>query len=269
MKLRGDQVAVVTGAAAGIGQALATELVGRGLRVVLADVDGERLEQAASALAEQGEVLAVRTDVADSVAVQALADRTVERFGRVDLVVNNAGLAQGGAPLWETDPAESRRVVEVNLLGVLHGIRAFVPGLVAAGQGHLLNVASLAGLMSPPLGGAYGATKSAVIGLSEALRAELDLAGATEVGVSVACPALVRTPMVAAMFASMRARTDLPADVVAGVEAGAATAIEPAEAARRMLAGVEENRLHILTNGDPGGAARARTERVLGLFGVI
>ncbi len=186
--IEADQVAVVTGAAQGLGRALAAGLIDCGVSVVLADTATERLQTTAEEFtARGGRVLSVITDVSDAAAVDALASRTLEHFGRVDIVVNNAGIAtHGGRPLWQTDPQDWQRVLAVNVLGVVHGIQAFVPHLVTAGAGHVVNIASLAGLTATPFAGAYCASKHAVVAISETLRAELEAMG-LPIGVTVAC----------------------------------------------------------------------------------
>jgi len=178
--------AVVTGAAGGIGAALARALAARGHHVVLADVDAEALD----ALADELGGRAVPTDVADPAAVERLAARA----GPVDLVCLNAGvLSTHPGPVWEAPAAEWDRVLGVNLGGVVNGLRAFVPRLLDRGEpAHVLVTASLAGMLTWPGGGPYAASKHAVVAVAE--QAALDLA-ATPVGVTVLCPALVRTGM--------------------------------------------------------------------------
>jgi NAD(P)-dependent dehydrogenase (short-subunit alcohol dehydrogenase family) len=178
--------AVVTGAASGIGRALAIRLASLGARLVLADVQALALADVAAAV----EAVAVPTDVADPDAMEALA---VAAPG-AELVCLNAGIVGSAlGPSWEVDPGEWDRVMAVNVGGVVNGLRAFVPRLLASGRpGHVLITASLAGLATFPNGGAYGASKHAVMAIAE--QAALALAG-TPVGVTVLCPALVRTAM--------------------------------------------------------------------------
>lgn len=188
------KVAVVTGAASGIGLALAQRFAGEGMRVVLADVERDALDGAAAKLAaEHGAdtVLAVPTDVRDEAAVDALAAATFERFGTAHIVCNNAGVGVGGLA-WTIPADRWRWIVDVNLMGVAHGIRAFVPRMIEQGEGHVVNTASAAGILTGPAMAPYFATKHAVVALSESLYFDLQLTGG-QVGVSVLCPEWVRT----------------------------------------------------------------------------
>jgi NAD(P)-dependent dehydrogenase (short-subunit alcohol dehydrogenase family) len=279
MIIEAGQVAVVTGAAQGLGRALAAGLVDRGLSVVLADVAKEPLHDTAEIFTASGaDVLAVITDVSDPAAVTTLACRTLEHFGRVDLVVNNAGIAtgSGGQPLWQTSPETWQRVLAVNVLGVVHGLHAFMPHLVTAGAGHVVNIASLAGLSTWPFGAAYCASKHAVVAISETLHRELELMG-LRIGVTVACPGLVRTPLGERLIALVQAdpagaeHAPAPgrsaAEVRALLQRLMATLIEPEVAAERILTAVEADRLHALTHGDPDDDARRRVEVMLAALG--
>jgi NAD(P)-dependent dehydrogenase (short-subunit alcohol dehydrogenase family) len=184
------RVAVVTGAASGIGLALSNAFADEGMSVVLADVDDEGLEVACKALTEGGaRAVAVRTDVRDPDAVDALRDAAVSAFGAAHVVCNNAGVAAGG-PIWQVPLEAWHWVFGVNFWGVVHGMRSFVPLLLEQGEGHVVNTASAAGLIAAPFLGPYAATKHAVVAVSETLA--LELAG-TAVGVSVLCPLWVRT----------------------------------------------------------------------------
>jgi len=189
------RVAVVTGAASGIGFALARRFAAEGDRVVLADLHADVLAEAAEELEASGaEVLAVPTDVSDPAAVDALAARTVERFGTVHIVCNNAGTVVGGAA-WEVSLADWHRIMDVNLWGVIHGIRSFVPILLAHDEpAHVVNTASMAGVTSLAGLGPYVASKHAVIGLTETLFHDLAAAGAGDrIGVTALCPGYVPT----------------------------------------------------------------------------
>ncbi|HAM01902.1 MAG TPA: hypothetical protein DCQ30_06690, partial [Acidimicrobiaceae bacterium] len=185
-ELRG-KVAVVTGAASGIGLAVSRKAAAEGMRLVVADIEEGPLKAAADELSAAGaEVLAVPTDVSERSSVQTLCDAALERFGTVHLLHNNAGVGAGG-PLWEVPEADWRWVLGVNLWGVIHGIGVFVPHMVARGEGHVVNTASLAGLASPPFMGPYNAAKHAVVTISETLAKDLRTMG-SPVGVSVLCP---------------------------------------------------------------------------------
>ena len=184
-----DRVAVVTGAANGIGRALATELAGEGMKVVLADIEREPLELAAMELERTGvDVLPVVTDVSDAWSVDALADAAVRRFDAVHLLCNNAAVAGQFGRTWVTSLAEWEWVFAVNVMGVVNGLRAFVPILLEQDEGHVLNTGSAACFEALPGFGPYAASKHALLGLSEALRRELTGGGA-RVGVTVGMPA--------------------------------------------------------------------------------
>ena len=186
------KVAVVTGAASGIGLAMTRRFAAEGMNVVMADVEEPALDKAASELDSDGAVvLPVVTDVSDAGSVRALAAATFERFGTAHVLCNNAGIGTGGRT-WELTEAQWQWTIGVNLMGVVHGIQAFVPHFVERDEGHVVNTASAAGLLSGPGMAPYNATKHAVVALSESLAADLALAG-SHVDVSVLCPEFVRT----------------------------------------------------------------------------
>ena len=188
-----NKVAVITGAASGIGLALADRALEEGMRIVLADVETAPLEQAARTLeGAGGEVLAVPCDVSKADAVADLAKRTLDRFGGVHLLFNNAGVGSGG-PAWEQSLADWQWVLGVNLMGVVHGIHTFVPIMLAQGEpAHIVNTASMAGLVTTPGLAAYNVSKHSVVTLSETLALELAERGAP-IKVSVLCPGWVNT----------------------------------------------------------------------------
>jgi NAD(P)-dependent dehydrogenase (short-subunit alcohol dehydrogenase family) len=193
MKLEPGQVAVVTGAANGIGFALCEQFAKAGLHVVMSDVDHDSLTVSAGRLADApGRVLGVRTDVTSPEDVGRLAERTLAEFGRVDIVCNNAGTVGKNMPIWEFERVEWEWIMAVDFWGVIHGISAFVPHLVARGHGHVVNTASMAALTTVALNGPYNAAKHAVLSLSETLAADLRTQG-VDVGVTVVCPGPTRT----------------------------------------------------------------------------
>jgi NAD(P)-dependent dehydrogenase (short-subunit alcohol dehydrogenase family) len=192
------RVAVVTGAAGGFGRAFAQAAADLGMKLVLADVDAHALETASSALQEAGhEVLAMVCDVRKGAHVAELADAAMIRFGAVHLVFNNAGVGAAGL-VWENTEADWEWVLGVNLWGVIHGVRAFTPLMLECArrdplyQGHIVNTASMAGLLNAPAMGAYNVSKHAVVSLSETLYHDLKLVEAP-IGTSVLCPYFVPT----------------------------------------------------------------------------
>jgi NAD(P)-dependent dehydrogenase (short-subunit alcohol dehydrogenase family) len=259
------KVAVVTGAASGIGRALAGRWAESGMKVVLADVEQEPLDVVRDELDAAGaDVLAVRTDVADGAQVDALAAATLDHFGAVHIVCNNAGVGGGGLS-WEATHEDWDWVLGVNLWGVIHGIRAFVPHLVTQNEGHVVNTASIAGFAYGPMMGPYNASKAAVVAISETLKADLELSN-SDVGVTVLCPGWVNTRI----HESDRNR---PGGPVAGDEmlsAGRemlaqvlATGKQPDEVAHLVAAAVREGTTHVFTGDEWIGLARGRLERVL------
>ncbi|MGH3257025.1 MAG: SDR family oxidoreductase, partial [Streptosporangiaceae bacterium] len=187
------RIAIITGAASGIGQALASALVVRGDTVVVADIDGGGAERVAGELAQRGPGTAqpAVVDVRDAGAVQALVDQTRDRHGRLDVMVNNAGIGVGGEA-HDLLLAHWDRAIDVNLRGVVHGVQAAYLVMVEQGSGHIVNTASLAGLLPTPGMTPYAMTKHAVVGLSLSLRAE---AAGYGVRVTVVCPGVVDTPI--------------------------------------------------------------------------
>lgn len=182
-------VAIVTGGGSGIGEALCRALAARGDTVVVADIDGASAERVAGEIGARAS--ASKVDVRDAAAVQALVDDTVERHGRLDIMVNNAGIAVGGDAL-ELTLAHWDRIIDVNLRGVVHGVHAAYPVMARQRSGHIVNTASMAGLTAPAYLAPYVAVKHAVVGLSLSLREEAKVHG---VGVTAVCPFWVDTPI--------------------------------------------------------------------------
>jgi NAD(P)-dependent dehydrogenase (short-subunit alcohol dehydrogenase family) len=186
------KTAFVTGGASGIGLALGRAFAGAGMRVMLADIEAPALERAVAALGASGAtVRGVLCDVVDRAAVERAAAETIAAFGKVHVLCNNAGVSAWGGPVEQIPPGDWDWVIGVNLMGVIHGIAAFLPLIKAQGEGgHVLNTASMAGLLSGPRMSPYNVTKFAVVTLSETLAAEL---AGTGIGVSVLCPGWVQT----------------------------------------------------------------------------
>jgi NADP-dependent 3-hydroxy acid dehydrogenase YdfG len=188
-----DKLVLVTGASSGIGEAIALAFAREGARLILTARDADRLDAVRDqclGLGAQARVVAA--EVTDEAQVQALADNVHKTEGVVDVLVNNAGVVMGGF-CWEVEPADWRRLHEINVMGVVHGIRAFVPGMIERGKGgHVVNMASVSGFVGAPGMATYSASKFAVVGLSESLRNELHR---HRIGVSVVCPGFVKTPI--------------------------------------------------------------------------
>jgi len=258
------KVAVVTGGGSGIGRAVATQLADAGMHVVVADVQEDALDATVAALVGAGHrAIGVRTDVSDGESVQALADAAIAEFGAVHVVHNNAGVGVGG-PIWTHTERDWEWVLGVNLWGVIHGIRVFVPIMLEqGGPAHVVNTASMAGLISVPYLGAYNVSKHGVVTLSETLHRDLRLAG-SEIGVSVLCPGLVATNI----FESQRNRpADLTDDgratglsaLLEGAGDGRATedaigsfgqVLSPDEVGAAVVDAVRTDRFYVLTHPD-------------------
>lgn len=192
MRRFNGRVAVVTGGASGIGKALGAGLVKAGAQVLLADVNEEGVRAAAADLRCEG----MAVDVRDPAAVEALVARAVDRWGRIDLMFNNAGVGVGGQ-VADLKPEDWTWILDVNLRGVIHGVQAAYPRMIAQKSGHIVNTASLAGLVPVPGLVPYATTKHAVVGLSTSLRAEAKRHG---VSVTAVCPGFVNTPILDSPF---------------------------------------------------------------------
>jgi len=262
------KVAVVTGAASGIGFGMAERFCAEGMRVVMADIEDAALNDASKRLADGGAtVLPVVTDVSKGTSVDDLAARTFEEFGTAHVLCNNAGVATGG-PMWTLTERDWAWVMGVNLWGVIHGVRAFVPRLVEQGEGHVVNTASIAGLTSAPMMGPYNVTKHGVVTLSETLQQELGMHG-SPVGVSVLCPGWVQTRI----GESDRNR---PPELQDGTESNPIgemgkeflktlvdSGLPPSEVAGRVLDAIHEQRFYILTHPEMTPMVQRRMEDIL------
>lgn len=244
-------VAVITGGASGIGLAVAESLIARGMKVVLADIDEPTLRDVEARLTEAGaDVSAVVCNTADEASVESLAEATLERFGAAHLVFNNAGIV-GVGDAWTADMALWRRVVDVNLFGVVHGIRAFLPIMREQGLGHIVNTASMAGLMALPGAAPYNATKHGVVAISEGLYLEL-LATDSPVGVSVLCPGFVKTDLMAkeADAAATAAGDGIAALMTQVLDAGVEAGLPATDIATAVVDAVDAGQFWILSHAD-------------------
>ncbi len=268
-ELRG-RTAVVTGAASGLGRAMALALAREGMHIALADVDETSLTHAADEVRAHGvRALALRVDVSKPAEVDALAKRTVAELGGVHVVCNNAGVSPLGA-VWENTVADWQWTLGVNLWGVIHGVRAFAPHLIAQDEGHIVNTASVAGLISPPGMGIYNVTKHAVVALTESLYHDLQ-ERRSKVGVSVLCPAYVPT----GISDSERSRPAELANPAAEKsperrakeamlkKAVASGKLSADHVAQTVIASIKAGRFYILTHPNIKPAIRARMEDIL------
>jgi NAD(P)-dependent dehydrogenase (short-subunit alcohol dehydrogenase family) len=247
-----DRVAVVTGAASGIGLALAARFAAEGMTVVMADIEAAPLAAAADGLRRQGAaVLATRVDISRPDDVERLARETYEAFGAAHVLCNNAGVAVIGA-VHEHTLADWQWVVNVNLWGVIHGVRAFLPRMLAGGdEGHIVNTASMAGLTTAPFMSVYDVTKHGVVALSEAMYKEAQVTG-SPIGVSVVCPGLIDTNI---MRSSRNRPEALAEQGKAGPMAQAfgqglsdrlARGYPPSEVANQVVDGIRGGRFYIV-----------------------
>jgi NAD(P)-dependent dehydrogenase (short-subunit alcohol dehydrogenase family) len=235
------RVAVVTGAASGIGLALAERFLAEGMRVVMSDVDGARLEESASRL--EGDVEGVAADVSKWEDVEDLARRARDRFGAVDVLCNNAGVTRPGLA-WEIELDEWEWLIGVNLRGVIHGIRAFVPQMIERGEaGHVVNTASISGLLPFPSVAPYSASKYGVVGLSETLYHDLRGEGAP-IGVSVLVPGPIATDFRSHSRAlhPVGGQEDVPGEY-AGVDR-----MPPSDVAGMVVNAIRDDRFWVLTH---------------------
>lgn len=271
MKEFKDRVAVVTGGASGIGRAMADRFAAAGMKVVLADVEENALRKAEEEMRARGAtVLGVVTDVSKAEAVENLAQKTLAVFEGVHIVCNNAGVGGGFGPSW-TQPLQNWEWgFGVNLWGVIHGIRTFVPIMLKQEtEGHIVNTASMAGLLSAPFMSVYNATKFAVVTISESLHLELAMRQA-KVKVSVLCPGFVNTNIAT----SDRNR---PAQLQPGEQqfsesemafasmmfAGIAAGTPPAEVAEKVFAAIQHEQFYIFSHPEFLTAVRTRLEAIL------
>jgi NAD(P)-dependent dehydrogenase (short-subunit alcohol dehydrogenase family) len=270
MRELSGKVAVVTGAASGIGRAMAGRFARAGMKIVLADIEEKPLGEVRDAIAATGaEAIAVRTDVARWDQVEQLARRAFEAFGTAHVVCNNAGVSSSG-PAWEILPGEWEWIIGVNLWSVVHGIRAFVPRLVEQKEGHVVNTASIAGLMAAPGMAAYAATKHAVVGMSECLYHDLNVATGGAVKVSVLCPAWVKTKIAdssrnhpASLRGSERQRSPQEQMAESWSRSAVAAGIPPEVVAEKVYSAIIEERFWVLTHPKSKKLVESRTRDIV------
>jgi len=266
MKSLQGKVAVVTGAASGIGRELALACAAEGARLAIADVDERGLAETARLLPAGCESIQARCDVSQARDLESLAERTWERFGAAHVIFNNAGVAVAG-PVWSAPLDEWKWVLDVNLMGVVHGIRAFVPRMLEAKtEGHVVNTASVAGLLSVPGSGVYCASKHAVVSLSECLHHDLRMARSA-IGVSVLCPAWVSTGIADSERnrpAELSARNPLAAPYEENVRKAVASGkLTAAEVARITVDAVKSNRFYVLPHQKIKASIESRMRDIL------
>lgn len=264
------KVAVITGAAEGIGKAIAVAAAAEGMRLVLADIHQELLDKTVSELRQTGaEVIGVVTDVSKEAEIQALADQAYAQFGHVHILVNNAGVAFAKSA-WETTAKDWEWIMGINLYGITHAIRIFVPRMLASNEvAHIVNTASVAGLIAEPALAAYNVSKFGVVALSESLQHDLNLRQA-KIGVSVLCPSWVKTRITDAernrktedriqveQLEKVSLKTG--AAINKAVEAG----IAPQQVAHDVINAVKNNTFYILTHPETKAAVAIRSEDIL------
>jgi len=272
MKEFKGKVAVITGAASGIGYALASRCVSEGMKVVLADVDEERLAQTETEFSGLGgSVLAVRTDVSKRSDVEELARRAIEAFGQVHLLFNNAGVGAGRSP-WEASWNDWEWVIGVNLWGVIHGVKVFTPLMLAQGtECHIVNTSSTAGLVAGGGMAPYAATKHAVVALSESMYLALQQAS-SPVKVSVLCPGLVNTNIIDAERHRPAELRDEPIPMTPQMQAGLAAfravmqaSMSPDKVADAVFDAIRNEQFYILPDPVWLEAVQLRTDSLLRL----
>lgn len=261
------KTAVITGGASGIGLAMGRLFAGQGMNIVLADIEQEALDAAVNELQGRGaNCLGVVTDVSSAEQVQVLAEQALERFGAIHVACNNAGVFTGGL-LWEESLADYEWLMDVNIRGVVHGIRSFVPIMIQQDcPCHIVNTASMAALTAMPYSGIYHMTKHAVLAMSESLYHELSF-HAPNIGVSVLCPEAINT----GIANSERNRHPVYSEVVqsgerelvmAALADSTAAGIGPEVMAQRVLDGIRDGRFYLISDEEWRQAANIRLDDI-------
>ncbi len=270
MKEFKGRVAVITGAASGIGRGIAERCVSEGMKVVLADIDEANLTKAETELKTAGgTVLGVRTDVSKGSDVELLARQALDAFSQVHLLFNNAGVAAGGAP-WEATWNDWEWVIGVNLWGVIHGVKVFTPLMLAQNtECHIINTSSAAGLIAGGASAPYAVTKHAVVALSESLYLTLRQRNSL-VKVSVLCPGLVRTNIANAERNRPAGLRNEPVTMTPEMQAGLAafkatmeTSMPPLQVADVVFNAIKKEQFYILTHPEWTEVIQLRTDKLL------
>ena len=260
MKELSGKTALITGGGSGIGEGTAHALADAGMNIVVADINEETANKVAADLIGKGATaVAVAADVASRESVESLADAAFDAFGGVHVLHNNAGVGIFSR-IDETSDEEWRWILDINLYGVINGIEVFVPRLQSqGGEAHIVNTASLAGMLAGPMLGAYNASKFAVVAISETLRYELAPQG---IGVSVLCPGGVSTNIMRNSFA----RRPIGADRSDAPNGGGMRMVDPMAVGRMVRHGIETNECYIFTHPELKGAVRHRFDRIMSGF---
>lgn len=267
------KVAVITGAASGIGHGLAKWCAQEGMKLVLADIEEKALAQTALELKTAGAtVLAVQTDVSKATDVEALAQKTLEAFGAVHLLFNNAGVAGTAARIWENTLADWEWVLNVNLWGTVHGIRTFVPIMLQQDtECHIINTASIAGLISGAGLGVYKVSKHSIVSLSETLSCELTEIGA-KIKVSVLCPVWVNTQIMhsernrPSELQNASIRSPMSREVrkqVLTMSRAVRQGISPQQVAEQVFDAIRNEKFYIFTHPESKASVQKRMENIL------
>jgi NAD(P)-dependent dehydrogenase (short-subunit alcohol dehydrogenase family) len=270
MKELGDRVAVVTGAAGGIGHAMVESFLAAGMKVVLAGINAERIAKVVKKFKDAGaRVLGVPTDVSDAEQVEELARKTLDEFGAVHVLCNNAGVAYGGRSSWETPLEAWKWVLDVNLMAVIHGIHTFLPIMLAQdAEAHVVNTASNSGLVMNTYAVPYGVSKHAVVALSESLHLEL-LQRNSRVKISLLCPGPVNTDILNASQRNLPESVPLPPEMTPeealfkkAYEIYLERGLDPEEVGQKVLEAIRQEQFYVITH-DYSGAIETRMQNIL------